>query len=309
VQKSAPTLIVSCTDRKSLPSASGLKLRSIPSKTDIDEAVKIWVKRINAASEASGTLQLRDLYRGEYWSIARELEHQCQMFVMSAGLGMETMDSCGPGYAATFAKGSVDSVLNFSSDKPEFIRLKWWNGLLQEGLGKGNLISASSEIVLVAVSDSYQQALSGQLIELSKQGKLIFTISGSPQIASLKNIENISHMKVGQWLRMVLGGSTPSIGIRFAAKMIETGSYDSPERAGELLSTLFEVYKSESTGKLPVFNRKQLSDGEVKKWIESQIQKAWSGRSKSAFLRVFRESGYACEQKRFGDLFNEVIGK
>jgi hypothetical protein len=69
------------------------------------------------------------------------------------------------------------------------------------------------------------------------------------------------------------------------------------------------VYKSESTGKLPVFNRKQLSDGEVKKWIELQIQKARSGRSKSALLRVFRESGYACEQKRFGDLFIEVIGK
>ena len=33
VQKSAQTLIISCTDRKSLHSASGLRLRLIPSKT------------------------------------------------------------------------------------------------------------------------------------------------------------------------------------------------------------------------------------------------------------------------------------
>jgi hypothetical protein len=228
---------------------------------------------------------------------------------MSAGLGLETMEGTGPGYAATFTNGSIDSVLRFSNDKPELARMKWWNGLMREGLGKANLISASQGIVLVAVSNSYQQAISGQLIELSKQDKLIMTISGSPQIESLKNIENISHLKVGQWLRMVLGGSTPSIGIRFAAKLIETGSCSSPADAEELLSKLFDAYKSGIAGKLPVFDRKQLTDGEVKNWIELQLQKSLHRHSKSAFLKVFRDNGYACEQKRFGSLFLEVVGK
>lgn len=301
-------MIVSCTDRKSLHATPNLRLRSIQPDISIDSAVEEWARRITAASGSADTLKLRDLYQGEYWSVAKELEHECQMYVMSAGLGMRTMDSCGPGYAATFSRDSADSVLRFSTSRPEAARMNWWEGLTREGLGIGKLTTKCTGVVLVAVSDSYQQALSDHLVELSTKKTLIYTISGSPQVHSLKGVKNIFHIQVGQWVRMVLGGSTPSIGIRFAARMIRNNSYSSPKRAQEFLKMLYDEYSHENSTKLPVFERRQLSDSQVKDWIKLQFQNSPGRNSKSTFLRVFRESGYACEQKRFGRLFDEVIG-
>ena len=81
----------------------------------------------------------------------------------------------------------------------------------------------------------------------------------------------------------------------------------------EIESELHRMERQYSGGrgdKLPVFNRTTQSDIQVKNWIK-QMRKSCNQQSmkpsKSLFLREYRNSGFACEQKRFGALFEEVF--
>ena len=56
---------------------------------------------------------------------------------------------------------------------------------------------------------------------------------------------------------------------------------------------------------LPRYERKRLDDDEVRAWIQSFLAASPEG-TKSAALSEFRESGRACEQSRFGRLFEET---
>jgi hypothetical protein len=165
------------------------------------------------------------------------------------------------------------------------------------------------DVVLVAVSEPYQRALMADLLCLAKDGHTVIVMSGSPQIGSLRNVPGITHLETGQWLRMMLGGSTPCVGVRFAAHVLSTGVWRTPERVEEALASLYDSYRRGSAGKLPVIDREPRDDAQVKKWIRHTLKNPSIGRSKSAFLTEFRAQGFACEQKRFGRLFDEVVQK
>ncbi len=302
----SPTLIVSCTDRKALAARSRLQVRTFDRGRTVDRAAEIWAERMTSALAGGDTRPLRDLYRGEYWSVASSLESHAHVWVASAGLGLAQLGAPGTGYGATFAPNVEDSITRFSAetDNPG---LEWWDGLRRGGLGHRRWRSQMREVVLVAVSEPYQRALTADLLCLAKDGHKVVVMSGSPQIGSLRNVPDITHVETGQWLRMMLGGSTPCVGVRFAAHVLRTGAWRTPERVEEALSALYDSYRRRSAGKLPVFDREPRDDAQVKKWIRDNLRNSSIGRSKSAFLRELRAQGFACEQKRFGRLFDQVV--
>ena len=59
----------------------------------------------------------------------------------------------------------------------------------------------------------------------------------------------------------------------------------------------------------PEFDRESMDPEEIKVWIRKEIDSSRGGRrpAKSVLLRKFRDGGNACEQKKFGDLYNQVV--
>jgi len=306
-----PNLLVSCTDRKALPAHKALQLRGIPKRASLLEACEIWSKSVSSAIETGTTLRLRDLYGGEYWKLALAAGEEANLLIASAGLGLVGPDSNGPGYGATFVAGSPDSVLRFDQhEQKSSVRSEWWGGLASNGLGTKSWIKKTSDVVLVAISSSYQEALSGDLEKLADAGRQVIVMSGSPQIPQLRDIENIHHVETGQWLRMILGGSTPCVGIRFAAHLLNEDKWHSIAEIESELNRMERQYLNGRGDKLPVFNRTIQTDIQVTNWIKQMIKSCNRQNmkpSKSLFLREYRKSGFACEQKRFGALFEAVF--
>lgn len=306
-----PTLLVSCTERKTLPTPKALQLRGIAKRNSLVEACEIWADSVSFAIESGSTLKLRDLYGGEYWKLALDAGGRSDLLIASAGLGLVGPDFQGPGYGATFVAGSPDSVLRFGQNEQKSqVRSEWWSGLASNGLGTKSWIKKTSDVVLVAVSSSYQEALSRDLEKLANAGRQVILMSGSPQVPQLRDIENIHHVETGQWLRMVLGGSTPCVGIRFAAHLLKKDKWHSIAEIESELHRMERQYSGGRADKLPVFNRTTQSDIQVKNWIKQTLKSCNQQSmkpSKSLFLRKYRNSGFACEQKRFGALFEEVF--
>jgi hypothetical protein len=62
----------------------------------------------------------------------------------------------------------------------------------------------------------------------------------------------------------------------------------------------------DATGPLPRIERKRLSDRDVELWIASDLKVHPGSANKSSSLRRFRDGGLACEQARFGRLFDRT---
>ena len=60
---------------------------------------------------------------------------------------------------------------------------------------------------------------------------------------------------------------------------------------------------TEPMGQTP--QRKPVSDEDVREYVRKALRENAKSRH-TTLLRLYRESGYACEQKRFGRLFKEV---
>ena len=267
----------------------------------------MWSIRISSALSSGRSVSLRNLYQGEYWTRARELEAVADLRVVSAGLGLSTLDSPGVGYGATFSPRMDDSVRRFAGGKPD-VSAAWWFGLRENGIGEP-LPHNLGEVVIFACSEHYQLAVSGDLLDLGKNGHTVIVVSGSSPIPRLSGARGIFHIETGQWIRMVLGGSTPNVGIRFTSHLIKTGLWSSPENARLALKALQREYESTRTHKLPTFDRIQRSDDEIRQWIHQKVVNTTVTVTKSSLLTQFRAEGFACEQKRFGQLFIEVTRK
>ena len=312
-----PLVIVSCTERKSLPVKSKVRTRSIPENLDLEDAATHWVNAVKAEFLQGNSIPLRDLYQGEYWRLVRQVETQAQVRVASAGLGIHSLDDLGVGYAATFTSGVLDSVTRWGSDTNRDAETEWWYKLhSKNSVGVWNWVEkfiaiADSRMVLVAVSGSYQKALSADLVKLAANGLVVVVVSGSEIPKSLDGIGNIHHVRVTQKLRMILSGSTPTIAIRFVCELLETGNWQSLASIYRHLDSLESQYAELPNGKkLPKLNRIPMGgDEDVKEWIRKIIKQGkMINPTKSRLLRTLRDiENRGCEQKRFGKLFDEVF--
>ena len=257
-----------------------------------------------------------DLYAGEYWQTAMELASraelagQTQVSVASAGLGLVGIQDEVPMYAATFAARHPDSVLAASgSGTHSQIRWQWWDRLTRAAvLGRHRprgLVDLAEHptntSVMVCIGRSYLDAVAVDLITLVRHlgdpERVMVFGSGAP-LAGLE----ACWVAVPGCLRLTLGGSLSSTTPRAAmAVLAELGAVPpSADRARSVVDTL--VAKA---GELPSFGRRRQGDEEILEWILNHLAQAPNG-SKTAALRSFRDEGNACEQARFGRLFDDA---
>ena len=154
---------------------------------------------------------------------------------------------------------------------------------------------------MVCIGRSYLDAVAADLTDLVKRlgdpERMMIFASGAP----LTGLEDCWVAVPGR-LRLTLGGSLSSTSLRSAtAVLTELGTLTpNTDRARSVVATL-----AETTGELPSFDRRRQGDGAILDWILDHLAEAPNGNKTSA-LRCFRDEGNACEQARFGRLFDDA---
>jgi hypothetical protein len=100
-------------------------------------------------------------------------------------------------------------------------------------------------------------------------------------------------------LQSCLGGTRQALNVRVGQRLLKEGIRNHADAVKYLRKLLQE--------QPPVtrYDREKLSDEEVVSMIKASLTRS-PGASASRLLREFRDSGYACEQRRFGDLHKTV---
>lgn len=289
------TIIVNCTDRKSVPPEDGLRARSLPS-ADLDARFGAWSHKIQGASQR---VPLLGLYQGEAWLQAKGLAKdaraqgfEVRMLVASAGLGLRDVTSSGPAYSATFASRQQDSVV----DEPQYLS-DWWGKLTHLPLST-RLRPHRTDATLLVLSESYARAMDSDLISLGRYGGDHLLVGG------WRDVEGLNRLPADRDLRQTLGGTVSSLCLRMARRWLLTRS------TADLCTTRdFADWSRWATRERKVENyqRSPKSDLEIVGIIQTLVASDPSLTATRA-LRQLRGSGIACEQKRFGSLFKDVMG-
>jgi hypothetical protein len=149
---------------------------------------------------------------------------------------------------------------------------------------------------LLVLSASYLQACRDDItaaIELVRDPDRLMVVS-----AGARNPGQLTNLLVPADARLqaCLGGTRQALNIRIAAYLATAGIRSRAEATDHLTQLLEEQPPITSYG------RKKLSDREILALIKDGLAQT-PGASASRLLRQFRDAGYACEQARFGHLY------
>ncbi|MFM8857142.1 MAG: hypothetical protein ACKOI2_08060 [Actinomycetota bacterium] len=289
------TIVVNCTERKSHKPSPQLQVRSLPDG-NVPDRVRHWQRRVQDAAPASALI---DLYQGEAWQQVRGLVGDAtrmgfdvRLLVASAGLGLRDANSKAPAYAATFATGHPDTVAPTGSPSQS-----WWKALTTFE-GSGSLTETTDERVLLVLSETYARAMNDELTSLARRGGDLLLVGGS------RDTDGLPRIPADMGLRRQLGGTASSITLRMARRWL------AKSRGGTLYNTATSrrwLKWADSVSELERYDRTPTDDPTLRELIR-HLKAADPSLSATRALRKLRDSGVACEQKRFGRLFHSTEG-
>lgn len=285
------TVVVTCTERKSVQPDPRLRARDLPSGETKRRAME-WLRRLRLPLDQS---KLADLYQGEAWTHALRIGEAAkkrgfspQILVASAGLGLQPITHLAPSYAATFSPRHPDTV----ATSGEGLRT-WWR-VINDKVSPVSLTDIRGPAIVV-MSDSYSRAAEDDLLQLGERNSRVTIFGGHGDIPGVLRISPKGN------LRTALGGTLSSLNQRSAAKWLEL--LDSSQNlSGESHANAWRKW-ARRVAVSEVFDRRSLQDTEVLAKIR-RMRKTDPSISVTRSLRLLRDSGHACEQGRFGRLFN-----
>jgi hypothetical protein len=303
-------ILVTCSDRKTVSPPGRLRLGNVPKAGSTRDRARLWIRRIRG--ERVPTQEAMELYTGEHWQAVRELDHLARaqgykprLWICSAGYGLVPANAQLKPYAATFSRGHPDSVERTSSH--EASGSIWWNELSRwrgpdTGAERKILQIAESQPrtpVLVIASPAYLRAMANDLSLAGRilQDRLLIVSAGAKPAGALAPFL----IPTSARLQHRLGGSKMSLNPRIGALLLK-------QAAGDLCRSAVLPKLKRATARmpaLPVYDRLPLKDSQIRTWIRREIKNDRSLAATSA-LRMFRDDGWACEQRRFVDLFHAV---
>lgn len=286
------TIVVNCTDRKSVQPAANLRLGSLP-RGDNQARFEVWRRRVD---QARAQVRLIDLYQGEAWQEVRGLSNDARhagysvtTLVASAGLGLRDVSTQASPYAATFAGGHPDSVASSAEENRD-----WWRRL--RDFTSAQSLTDSSHRVLLVLSENYARSLEHDLIALAHRGGDLLLVGGA------RDIEGLPRLPANRSLRAELGGTASSVGLRMARRWLRC-------RTGTPLYTAKDASTwskwAQSVARSEIYDRAPMTDAEIIECI-NKLCADEPGLSATRALRRLRDAGIACEQKRFGRIFHSL---
>ena len=285
------TLVVPCTDRKKLAPKPELTARTLSAGSAVDRCEQ-WLRRLSTSP--SSRVPLKTLYKGDAWQQALRLgdvaseNWRVQTLVASAGLGLQLLEAEHPSYAVTFTSGHADTACDTSDSG------KWWQGL--RAAPQAESLTSVKGAVLAVLSTAYARALHEDLLVLGQRYDTELLVIGG-----WKDIPGALRVPADRDLRKALGGTVGTLLPRMAQQWLAMNE----RRALTSLTTLKQWRQwAESSRDKESFDRKPLTDAEVWEFIH-HLRDSQPTVSATGALRILRDSGFACEQKRFGRLFRE----
>jgi hypothetical protein len=302
-------VVVTCANRKVAVPSRDLRLGTYT--TGLRARATQWTSRLD--SPRTDPFEARHLYQGEHWSVVKRMVDQASHFgctaevwIVSAGYGLVPISANLESYSATFSPGSDDSVARSKSDQRD--NQDWW-GLLascrnRDLPGPRNLtelaLQDTSAPMIVALSKTYLQAVLHDLTDaaevMDKKADLLLVSTGTPPYG----LEEVQLPCDARFLNS-LGGSRTSLNARVANHIIETSGQH--EFNSAKVKNLLQKDLDQSKDLLRYDRRKQ-TDFELRNWIRTRLN---NDSSSSSLLRELRDAGFACEQRRFAGLYEEVI--
>lgn len=291
------SLVVTCTDRKAAVPEASLHARSLPAGTVKDRSA-IWKARV---ASAAAPCPLDELYRGDHWTQSHRLlaaataaGFEPRLWVASAGLGLRLSADSAPAYAATFSTRHADAVAASVEGNA-----RWW-GHLQERQGQTTLRELGERgPVLMVLSEVYAKAMEMELKALGAAGSESLLFGGGEEVPGVQRVASDAG------LRLALGGTLTSLNARMAAswlKYCENGRLTSDAARSAWHEWALTVPRPEP------LNRRPMADAEVIAFIRRETATQPSI-SRSRLLRRLRDTGRACEQSRFAELFKRTMGE
>jgi hypothetical protein len=307
-------IVVTCTKRKSVSVENCLQLGGFTGKT-VDGLATQWIRRLNETSAES--LPADDLYSGDHWQIAQSLKTvaDCQrvevrLWVCSAGYGLIPSWAPVKPYSATFSTHHKDSVLRQLAPLGTDGLQEWWCKLanwqgptpgeprtlcdLAREAKRSPLIFVASDVYLRAVAIDLEKARSSLV---DPRLLTIVSAGGSPNDALRSNF-----LPCNARLQPLLGGALMSLNIRVVRRILSHVK-QWPLRCDDLTAEFQELIDAQPEFEQP--QRKPMTDENVLQFVRRHLAQN-PLLCASPLLRQLRQSGWACEQKRFGKLFHQV---
>ncbi|WP_236544532.1 hypothetical protein [Roseovarius atlanticus] len=233
-----------------------------------------------------------------------------ELAILSAGHGIVRENQEIAAYGLTVAPGKSDSIQSKIRDEA-WSSAKWWRALGDYAAASISLSEyfeqASADLVLIALSENYATLLSSELASLDEESAQKMRVFGAGLAKHLP--ANIQHCLMPYDARLngpqspINGTMTdfPTRALHHFAMALHEGRLCGRSSAEDRCQ-VEEMLKGWSAPVIPV--RKKMSDQEVISFVLKNWGKT-DGRS-GATLRLLRDSGNACEQTRFKDLFKHA---
>lgn len=304
---------VPCTDRKRGGAASlPARFRSVDASFPIEGRAERWASKLVAERASGEVLPLRDLYVGPGWTASidlvgtlhERLEGSTDALVVSAGLGLQSLNPLLPGwprYSATFATGHPDSIAGPTEDPSRAAR-KWWSLLsAQDQLGGGSFrgLAGTHDAVLVVASTPYLRAVADDLVAAAAAGLRVVAYTSSK--LRLDALERFL-VRFDARARRVAPASDARATADFVAYVARRIGADSLDVAAA--QRFVERVLADHTAPSRPRGEPASSD-EVREFIAEALTSDPAAR-KGPLLRRWRDAGRAFEQRRFGELYEEV---
>lgn len=299
-------VIVTCSNRKTLPVPPALTLGSLPNEPT-EQRAKTWAARLDAPGVPQ-PIAAEKLYAGEHWTVAKGIPalaagSTVRLWVCSAGYGLVSSTAPLRPYAAAFS-GLADRVPGDAMDARD-----WWKALGDWGgpepgeprTIKSLALADPRASFLLALSQPYLRACTNDITAtaaaLPDPDRLIVISAGVHKADGLRQMM----VPATASLQACLGGSRQALNARIAARLVAIGIRTRIEAAKYLAQLL------EAQPPIPRFERKKLTDDAIGQLITARLGQT-PGLSASRMLREFRDAGLACEQLRFAQLHRAVVG-
>lgn len=311
-------VVVTCTKRKAKPVLSQHRLRQVGGRS-VAERARRWIARLDG--EKGERVPACNLYQGDHWSVVSSLPDaaakggvEAKVWVLSAGYGLIPWEAPLLPYSATFSRDHADSVTACAERLGEAVpavQAAWWESLSSwSGPLPGaprrlaEIVQADPRASLLVIGSSVylraaQRDLTEALDALPDPAALSIVSSGSDDLG----VRLTPHMIPSDArLRASLGGGMNSLNARVARKILEEARRW-PVRSDALQPRYRRLLAAQQD--LVSYDRRPMDDAQVRQFIADALRKDASAK-KSPLLRRLRDGGRACEQKRFGALFETV---
>lgn len=301
-------IIASCSGRKTKQTAQDPRIHTVRATT-LPERHRAWLRLLETPSPSIDRAD--QLYAGDHAAVlrstraeARNRGFEAKLWVLSAGYGLVCESDLVRPYSATFANGDVDSISSRRDEKTEWWRLACANRPrnASEPINLAKLFEREhGSAFLIVASPRYVEAIEDDLaVALADTGSSTVIVISSAREDLAKKFP-AQYLAVSADQASTLNGALSSLHARTAREIIINDLLDRP--LNELRSRF---------GAVPGMQRKRsgkpLTDADVLKRIDL-VRSQFPDISATRALRQLRDQGLACEQKRFGRLFDSTVGR